>query len=843
MAFPQGTKIGRYEIQSELGSGGMGVVYLALDTRLSRKIALKLLPADLTDNKDRLHRFEQEARAASALNHPNILTIHEIGTDNGTHFIATEFVEGETLRALIMMDAPMRPAQALDLAIQVATALAAAHAAGIVHRDIKPENVMLREDGFVKVLDFGLAKLIETEKDQDSTDPNAPTERVYLTNPGVVMGTAKYMSPEQASGKAVDGRTDIWSLGVILYEMLTGKHPFDGEMPTQIIARVLEREPEPLARRAPDVPAELQRIVSRMLAKERDERYRDIRSLLQDLKALKQELEFDARLGRSGSSSGGSAAVPQAPSGEKTVSAQEASASSETTKTLSDRVASLPSTGSPVVGSRSRLNRLALVAGLLVAVGLAVGLWLYLRARSVEAAIDSIAVLPFVNQNNDPNMEYLSDGLTESTINSLAQLPNMRVIARSSVFRYKGREIDPIMIARELGVRAVFTGRITQRADSLIISVELVDAVLNKQLWGETYDRKVSDLIVVQREIAREISANLRTRLTPPEESLVTKRYTENPEAYQLYLKGRYYWNKRTGEAFKRAIEYFNGAIEQDPSYALAYVGLADTYLLLSRYSAGTPEESYPRAKAAAKRALAIDETLAEAHNSLAGVLLDYDWNLVESDREYRRAIELNPNYATARHWYANGPLLVMERYDEAIAEMKRAVELDPLSLIINSDLGSMYVNARQFDRAVEQLRKTIDMDRSFYPAHYWLGEAYLMKGSYAEAIAEYEKARALNDDPLVLGLLGHAYAVSGKREDAQRMLDELNNLAQQRYVSSYTFALVYAGLNDKDQAFEWLEKSYRDRSSEIAYFKVDPLMDNLRADPRFADLVRRVGL
>jgi serine/threonine protein kinase/Tfp pilus assembly protein PilF len=847
MAFPQGTKIGRYEIQSELGSGGMGVVYLALDTRLNRKIALKLLPADLTDNKDRLDRFEQEARAASALNHPNILTIHEIGTDNGTHFIATEFVEGETLRALIMMDAPMRPSVALDLAIQVAAALSAAHAAGIVHRDVKPENVMLRTDGYVKVLDFGLAKLIETEKDRDAADPNAPTQRVYLTNPGVVMGTAKYMSPEQASGKTVDGRTDIWSLGVILYEMLTGRHPFDGEMPTQIIARVLEREPEPLGSRGTAVPAELQRIVSKALMKDRGERYRDIKDLLRDLKALKQDLEFDARLGRSGSSSGQSEEeeAQEAPSGEKPAGERVAPAPSGTTKTLSNEAVSTHGSGSRAVAAKPKSwpNRLALVAGLVAVAGLALGLWLYLRARNADAAIDSVAVLPFVNQNSDPNMEYLSDGLTESTINSLAQLPNMRVIARSSVFRYKGREIDPVQVARELGVRAVFTGRIAQRGDDLIISVELVDTGQNKQLWGETYDRKVSDLLVVQRDIAREISANLRTRLTPPEESLVTKRYTENPEAYQLYLKGRFYWNKRTGEAFKRAIEYFNGAIEQDPSYALAYAGLADTYILLSRYSAGTPEESYPKAKAAAQRALAIDETLAEAHNSLAGVLLDYDWNLAESDKEYRRAIELNPNYATARHWYANGPLLVTERYDEAIAEMKRAVELDPLSLIINSDLGSIYLDARQYDRAVEQLRKTIDMDRGFYPAHYWLGEAYVMKGSYADAIAEYQKARELNDDPLVLGLLGHAYAVSGRRDEALRMLDELNKLAQERYVSSYTFALVYAGLNDRDQAFQWLEKSYRDRSSEIAYFKVDPLLDPLRPDPRFADLVRRVGL
>ena len=439
MAFAQGTKIGRYEIQSELGSGGMGVVYLALDTRLNRKIALKLLPADLMDNKDRLHRFEQEARAASALNHPNILTIHEIGTDKGTHFIATEFVEGETLRALIMMDAPMRPAAALDLAIQVATALKAAHDAGIVHRDIKPENVMLRKDGYVKVLDFGLAKLIETEKDSDQADPDAPTQRVYLTNPGVVMGTAKYMSPEQASGKPVDGRTDIWSLGVILYEMLTGAHPFEGEMPTQIIARVLEREPAPLAARAPDVPPELQRIVSRMLAKERDRRYRNIRELLQDLKALKQELEFGERLGRSGASSGGTEATPaQARSGEKAVSAPEPSAGSVETQTAGNAAAARTLSMESPRARRLKLNRLAAAAGLLALAALAVGLWLYLRGRGSEAAIDSIAVLPFVNQNRDPNMEHLSDGLPVQGVECV-----LRYVQESTA----GKAHDPVPFA------------------------------------------------------------------------------------------------------------------------------------------------------------------------------------------------------------------------------------------------------------------------------------------------------------------------------------------------------------------------------------------------------------
>jgi len=433
--------------------------------------------------------------------------------------------------------------------------------------------------------------------------------------------------------------------------------------------------------------------------------------------------------------------------------------------------------------------------------------------------------------------------LTESIINSLTRLPNLKVIARSSVFHYKGKETDPMAVGKELGVRAVLTGRIMQRGDSLKISVELVDVRDNKQLWGEQYERKVSDLLSVQREIAKEISSNLRLKLSGAEQTRVTKHYTENAEAYQLYLKGRYFWNKRTGEALKKSIEYFNQAIEKDPSYALAYAGLADAYVLLSPYSAGSPQESYPKAKAAAKRSLELDETLAEAHSSLAQALVLYDWNLPESNREFQRAIELNPNYATAHHWYGYGNLVTMERFDEAIAEMKRAQELDPLSLIINAEVGMPYFYARQYDKAIEQFRKTLEMDQSFYYTHIFLGMAHEMKGSFQEAIAEYQKAKQLNDDPFVLALLGHAYAVSGKRDEALRTLDQLKEIAKQRYVGAYGFAIVHAGLGDKDQAFQWLERGYQDRALEMTRLKVDPFLDNLRSDPRFADLVRRVGL
>ncbi len=501
---------------------------------------------------------------------------------------------------------------------------------------------------------------------------------------------------------------------------------------------------------------------------------------------------------------------------------------------------------SRVAGSDSFVTRLKrhktgaiIIAALVIA---AVVVFSYFYLHSSKATIDSIAVLPFDNQNHDPDTEYLSDGLTESIINSLTQLPNLKVIARSSVFHYKGKETDPMAVGKELGVRAVLTGRIMQRGDSLKISVELVDVRDNKQLWGEQYERKVSDLLSVQREIAKEISSNLRLKLSGADQARVNKHYTENPEAYQLYLKGRFYWNKRTGEALKQSIEYFNQAIEKDPSYALAYAGLADAYVLLPTYSAGSPQESYPKAKAVAKRALEMDETLAEAHTSLAYALILYDWNFRESNREFQRAIELNPNYATAHHWHSIG-LRSVGRFDETIAEMKWAQELDPLSLIINADLGTAYIYARRYDKAIEQLRKTIEMDQSFYYAHWRLGTAYEMKGSYQNAVAEYQKARQLNDDPSVVAFLGHAFAASGKRDEALRTLDQLKEIAKQRYVSAYSFALVYTGLGDKDQAFQWLERCYQDRAFDMVFLKVDPLLDSLRSDPRFADFVRRVGL
>jgi eukaryotic-like serine/threonine-protein kinase len=800
-------------IHSQIGAGGMGEVYLARDTQLDRSVAVKILPADVNSDETRMKRFTLEAKAASALNHPNILTIYEIGETEDTHFIATEYIEGDTLRHHLS-NARLLLSELLDICTQISSALSAAHKAGIVHRDIKPENIMIRRDGLVKILDFGLAKL--TTHEPVTVDTEAATRTLFETDPGTVIGTAIYMSPEQACGITVDGRTDIFSLGVVLYEMVTGTRPFDGKTSSEVLATLLsDKEPQPLARYSREVPAELERIVSKALRKNRDERYQTIKDMLLDLQSLKQELEFERKLERS---------VPS-----KSEWRTDARATSE-------------STPSQTVSEQHKKRNTIIAAAGLTFIVIAIGAYVY-SGRTHGAVINSIAVLPLVNASGDPNLDYLSDGIAENLMNSLSQLPNLKVMSRNTAFHYKGREQDAEKVGKELNVRCVLTGSLKQVGEQVVINVSLDDALDNHQIWGAQYDRKVTDLLSVQRELARDISGNLRLKLSGTDESRLSKRYTENPEAYQLYLKGRFYWNKRTGDAASKAIEYFQQAIEKDPNYALGYAGLADAYQLLNLYADRPPQESFPKAKATAQRALELDDALAEAHTSLAASLFFYDRNFPEAQREFQRAIELNPNYATAHHLYGVTYLAKMERFDEAVAELKRALNLDPLSIAINADLGNTYIQAHQYDKAIEQLRKTIEMDQSFYFAHALLGMAYEMKDDVQDAIAEYQKAIQLNDDPFMLALLAHVSATSGKRDEALKLLNQLKEISKRRFVYAYGIALVYAGLGDKDQAFQWLEKSCQDREARITRLKVDPLMDNLRSDPRFESVLRCVGL
>jgi serine/threonine-protein kinase len=830
------TILSHYRIISKIGEGGMGEVYLAQDTKLDRRVALKILPGEVATDQSRMRRFVQEAKSASALNHPNIITIHEIEQIDSVNFIVTEFIEGETLRQRIR--AGMKLPDILDVAIQAASALAAAHAAGIIHRDIKPENVMVRSDGYIKVLDFGLAKL--TEPPDSLSDPDVPTKPMVNTDAGTVMGTAVYMSPEQAKGGQLDARTDLWSLGAVLYEMVTAHVPFIGETPTETISLILQKESAPLTRYVREVPAELERIVNKSLTKNCEERYQSAKDLLIDLRNLKRKLEVDAEIDRTGSPGLRGGASSKAISDQRTpvtASGESMTATAGGTQTVSSV---------EYIVSGIKQHKLATLLTVVVLAFAAIALLFYLRSRNVEvSSIDSIAVLPFENHSVDAETEYLSDGLAESLIYRLSQLPNLKVTPTSVAFRYKDKQTDAVRAGNELGVSAVLQGRIIQRGDNLTISAELIDVRGNKLLWGEQYDRKMSDLLSTQREIAREIVDRLRLKVSG-EETGLAKHYTNNNEAYQLYLKGRFYWNKRTEAGMQKSLEYFQQAIEKDPTFALAYSGLADSYDLLGAQDAAggmAPNEAFPKAKAAALKALEIDDMLAEPHVSLAHIkyYFDRDWEFAE--REYKRAIELNPNYAIAHQWYAIF-LMSTGRSDEALTHARRAEELDPLSLPINMTVGWVLLNARQYDQSVEQSRKTLEMDPNFVLGHHRLGLAYEQQGKYAEAIAEFKQiVSLLPGKPLGIASLAHAYALAGKRAEAQASLNELLELSKQRYVSPASIALIYAALGDKDQAFQWLDKADKAHDALLARLKVDPRFDSLRPDARFPDLLGRVGL
>lgn len=832
-----GTVLGPYEVRAHLGAGGMGEVYLAYDRRLERSVALKVLAPEFATDARRMRRFIQEAKATSALNHPNLLTIHEICQEGSLHFIATEFVDGITLRDYISGNR-LQLKEVLNIAIQMCHALSAAHEAGVVHRDIKPENIMLRRrDHIVKVLDFGLAKVVEQFGERHFSDPDASTRPFINTEPSVIIGTIRYMSPEQARGFQVDARTDIWSVGVVLYEMLANRPPFDAPTATDLLVVILDREPPDLAEFAPEIPAELQRIVKRTLWKDREKRYQTIKDLAVDLENLKLDVEISLERERSSSTASAAQVVQKATNEEIKPSATSQVEAAYPSQQLS-------SAGHIAAGIR-QINKGIVLGVPLIAVLLTFA-YFYFSSRS-PSAIDSIAVMPFVNMDGDPNMEYLSDGITESLTNSISQLPHLSVIAHSSVFRYKNQVTDPQTVGRQLGVRAVLTGRIVQRADRLLISAELVDATNNRRIWGGQYDRRTSDILAVQSEISREISEQLRVTLTSDQQKRLAKPATQNTDAYQAYLKGRYYWNKRTGDDLKKAIDYFNQAIAEDPSYALAYAGLGDSYVILPNYSDVPTQDAYLKAKAAALKALELDDTLAEAHTTLAGIKSDYEWDFAGAETELRKALELNPNYATAHHWYAQY-LSEMGRHEEAIAQIKRAQELDPLSLIINSVGGDTYIKARQYDRAIEQLQKTIEMDKNFARAHVYLGDAYVEKGMFNEAITEFQTAEMLSGKDAAkatqrANILREAYQTGGAQSFWRTQLGFLKQEQDRGIVSAYTMASVYGRLNDREQAITWLEKAYHDHDAYLANLKIDPQFDNMRSDARFIDLMRRVGL
>lgn len=838
--------VAHFRVIRRLGKGGMGDVLLAEDTKQhGRKVALKILPPHLTKEESRVRRFKQEARAILALNHPNILTIFEIGETESTHYIATEFIEGVTLRHFIWRN-PIKVDEALGIAIQVAMALEAAHAAGIVHRDVKPENIMLRpdrfvRDRFVKVLDFGLAKL--TERESTSPDPEAVTIAISHTNPGAVLGTTGYMSPEQAQGEMIDARSDIFSLGVVLYEMVAGHAPFTGPTESHVKVSIIDHEPAPLTHESAQAPRQLERIVSKALAKDRGKRYQTITDLKIDLEQLREELTISGSELREGIEIGKAARITEQ-SGRPTHPRSGTSSTAKTVITESTQPTAVAAQSSEAVSHRKTIAVVA-AAALIIAVLAGV-----MYSRYSRPTINSVAILPFANDSGDPNAEYLSDGITESIINSLSRLPGLKVMSRNAVFRFKGTNPEPQEVGRNLKVGAVLMGRLVKLGDRFVIKTELIDVRDGTQLWGAEYNNSRSDIFSVQDEISRTISEKLRLRLTGDDAEKLAKRYTQDTAAYELYLKGRYFWNKRGESGLRNGIKYFQGAEEKDPNYALAYSGLADSYSLLSDIGVVAPVDEMPQAKAAAQKALDIDPGLAEGYTSRGFVKLAFDWDWLGAEADFKKALELNPRYPTAHQWYASY-LVQMGKFDRARQEIEQAQQLDPLSPIISSNAGLYSYFEHRYDEAIDQYKKTLEIDPGFWVAHHYLGLAYAKKGMHDEAISELRnslhstgdgplKEGVVENDPEVAASLGFAFALAGKRAEAQAILERLKALSAHRYVSGLYLAIIYTGLKDHDHAIEYLNKAFTNRHPGLVLIRVDPIFDDLRSDERFKQLVAR---
>ncbi|HEU4478324.1 MAG TPA: protein kinase [Pyrinomonadaceae bacterium] len=832
------TPISHYRIISKLGSGGMGEVYLAHDTNLDRKVALKILSSTLAANQDRMRRFVQEAKCAAALNHPNIAHIYEIGKaenqgssqtveDNSVHFIAMEFIDGHTLREEIHHERTPLP-KLLKYLNQVTDGLAKAHAAGIIHRDLKPDNIMISRDGHAKILDFGLAKLVDAiERRLEPAEVDSQIATVAMpqrTSPGAIMGTVGYMSPEQVKAKTLDQRSDIFSFGCVLYEAVTGRKPFAGDSVVDTLHKIIHDPAPAIADSNPNAPAELQRIIRRCLSKEPEKRYQTIRDTANDLEEVIENLkavsdiELSVMPSIAVSSSTGTAGVATAQNTHSV--AQPASSAEYVVRGI----------------TKHKLFAASVIVLLLALIG--GGYWYWSNQGTGGNQINSIAVLPFVNESGNPDIEYLSDGMTESLINSLSNLPTLSVKARNSVFRYKGANINEKRISQELSVDALLLGRVLQRGDNVTLYLSLVDPQTGASLWGEQYERKMQDIAVLQKEIASDVSRKLRVRLSNAEAKQLSRNYTDNSEAYQLYLRGRFFWNKRTQDSISKAIEYFQQAIQKDPGFALAYTGLADSYVVPA--SRIEPHVAMPKAKTAALQALAIDETLAEAHTSLARVLQVYDWNWKAAEKEYKRAIELNPRYPVAHQWYG-GYLERTGRLNEAISERKLALELDPLSTITSFELGANLLYARNYDQAIAQLQRSLELDPDFQAAHQFLPLAYIQKGMYEEALAKVRQApegAALN----ITGMPGYVYAVSGHIGEAKKALEELKRLRKTEYIPAVSLAYICAGLGERDEALFWLEKGFEERAFQMQFLKLDPRFDKLRDDPRFKELVRKIS-
>ncbi len=782
---------GRYEIIEELGKGGMGRVYRVEDKKIKKEIALKLIKPEIASDKKTIERFKNELTTARDIRHKNVCGMFDLGEEKEQYYITMEYVSGGDLKRLIRRTKRLDAGTAISIAKQICEGLEEAHKLGIVHRDLKPNNIMIDNNGNARIMDFGIARSIKGKS---------------ITGSGIMIGTPEYMSPEQVEAKDTDQRSDIYSLGILLYEMLTGHLPFEAETPFAVGIKHKSEKPKDPKEFNPQISEDLNGVILKCLEKDKGNRYQSCDELRTELEKIEWGL----------------------PTPNLEAPKKKSLTSKEITVTF-------------------RMKKL-LIPFLIILAALAISLVIWrpwTNKETIPTIMEkvSIAILPFQDMSPQKDQDPLCEGLADELITRLTQIKELRVPARTSSFSFKGKDTDIREIGDRLEVEKILEGSLQKVEDKLRIRVRLINVADIQIIWQETYQRDEGDIFALQDEIALDILDHLRIELLGDEKSRFIKHHTTNPEAYSLYLRGRYFWNLRTKDGINKALDFFQQAIEKDSAYAVAYSGLADCFNALGFYSALSPNESFPKAKAAALQAIEIDETLAEAHTSLAYARLYFDWDWLSAESSFKKAKELNNAYAITPHWYAEY-LAAMDRLNEALAEKRKASRLDPISMIINTTIGWMFYFARQYDQAIEQIKKVFEIDPNFIPAHFWLAQAYEQKGMYQEAISEFQKAVTLSrNSTYTITSLAHAFAASGDNAKAKELLNQLKELSKEKYVSAYEIAEIYVGLGEKDLAFEWLQKAFDERSRALVFLKVEPRLDSIREDPRFNALLIKMNL